>query len=694
MRRRQPLTVWILLILMSASQFVFGQEIQGSFVDSLKALADKSNSLKERIEVFYKAAETLQRSKPNVVIQMSKWMIAESGQSNYLMGLGMAYEQMGNGLYYLRKTDSAIWAYKVSLDHYRKDKAPKKIFTLYNYLVFAFRLSGNKDSTIFYVKKELEQAAITNDSSHWATALHDDGFHLSEINQLNKAINSFFNALKYVKADAYNTRININNGIGDCYHVMGNDSAALRYFYVSKAIANTMAGPIVRKEYWMALSSNRIASTLLKLERLADAKIAIDEQMRHAAATDDPEQRYTAFLNYGMFYTNTKQYDSAEYSFLEGMKIQKKIGRKRAVGIIHYNMSGLYNDWKKFPLALHHADSANRILEALNSTVWQTKNFHSLAKAYSGLERYREAYETLTRYVDANGKIMAEDNNQKIAEMQAAYDVEIKDAAIVVLNKENELKNTQRNFFIVVALSLFATAALVLYLYRQKRKSNTLLSEKNKVIEKSLQEREVLLKEIHHRVKNNLQIISSLLSLQSKSVHDEAAQVAVNESRNRVKSMSLIHEQLYTEDNLAGVSMLSYIEHLVDSLSNSYGVNRDRVNWKVEADPFILDVDTAIPLGLILNELVSNAFKYAFPDDRPGQITVSLKRAGDELNFSVSDDGVGMPEGGKSKNSFGYSLVNSLMRKLKADMNILNKKGTCVELRIRDFKIVAPSLQA
>lgn len=679
------------LALMSAIQFVYGQQKQESILDSLKVLPAKSNSLAEKIEIWYQASETLQRSMPDVVMELSHWMLNESQNSEYGIGEGLAYEQMGNAYYYKRKADSSIWAYQKALGFFRKENEQRKIFKMYNYLIFAFRLQGNKDSTVFYVKKEVEQANITKDSSDLATALHDDGFHLTEANHLNLAINSFFRALQYVKPTAYNTRININNGIGDCYHVMGNDSAALKYFNVSKEIAQGMGGPKVRQEYWLALASNRISSTYLELKRLPEARLAIQEQMSHASQTDDVEQLYTAWLNYGMYYTNTKQYDSAEMAFKNGMKIQRKVGRKRAIGIIHYNISGLYNEWRKFPLALAHADSANRIFATLTSSVWQSKNFHSLAIAQAGMKKYEEAYQTLTQFVETNGRLMTEDNNKKVAQMQAAYDVEKKDAAIAVLNKENELKDSQRNFLMVLVASLLALAILIFYLYRQKQKSNTLLSEKNQIIEKSLHERETLLKEIHHRVKNNLQIISSLLSLQSKSLgaSDLAAQGAISESRNRVKSMSLIHEQLYQEDTISGVEMNDYISRLVSSLSSSYGLDTDRVEVKIEAENILLDVDSAIPLGLIINELVSNSMKYAFPEQRNGTILISLKDSMNELLLMVKDDGVGMDASIKSSQSFGLSMVNSLMRKLKAEMNIVSQAGTSVHISIKDFKKIS-----
>ena len=152
--------------------------------------------------------------------------------------------------------------------------------------------------------------------------------------------------------------------------------------------------------------------------------------------------------------------------------------------------------------------------------------------------------------------------------------------------------------------------------------------------------------------------------------------------------MSLIHEQLYQDNIISGVEISDYIQRLVGSLTASYGLDTDRVEIKVEADQLLLDVDSAIPLGLIINELVSNSIKYAFPEEKSGTIVISLKEMKGELHLQVKDNGVGIDLESKSKQSFGLSMVNSLMRKLKAEMKIMNEAGTSVELVIKDFKKV------
>jgi two-component sensor histidine kinase len=166
----------------------------------------------------------------------------------------------------------------------------------------------------------------------------------------------------------------------------------------------------------------------------------------------------------------------------------------------------------------------------------------------------------------------------------------------------------------------------------------------NARINASLREKEVLLKEIHHRVKNNLQIISSLLELQSVTVRDDKTLDVFKECRNRVRSMALVHERLYQAKDLASIKSAEYVDSLLASLRASYMANSNQVTLHARVKKAFLNIDTAIPCGLIINELVSNALKYAFPDGRSGRIEVQLRSvANDDLMLLVRDNGVGLP---------------------------------------------------
>ena len=216
------------------------------------------------------------------------------------------------------------------------------------------------------------------------------------------------------------------------------------------------------------------------------------------------------------------------------------------------------------------------------------------------------------------------------------------------------------------------------------REEDAMLAEKNDIIERSLQEKEVLLREIHHRVKNNLQVISSLLSLQSRRVQDQSVQEAILEGRNRVRSMAMIHQDLYQTENLTTIDVGQYIDKLTRNLFASYNIEPERIEMDTDIEPLQLDVDVLIPLGLILNELITNSLKYAFPQSRPGKIEVSLQKEAGQLKLQVTDNGVGMPEDfdPMRSTSMGYQLISSFVRKLKGVLELKHREGTQVLLSI------------
>jgi len=199
-------------------------------------------------------------------------------------------------------------------------------------------------------------------------------------------------------------------------------------------------------------------------------------------------------------------------------------------------------------------------------------------------------------------------------------------------------------------------------------------------IKTSLDEKEILLKEIHHRVKNNLQVISSLLDLQSLHVEDERAMEMFRDSQNRIESMGLIHERLYQSEDFAQIDFDEYIHELVVHLSHSYSVPSNKVTIETNVEKVALDIATAIPCGLIVNELVSNCLKYAFPASVEGRIEVGLKPGAGENShlLYVKDDGVGFPDGFDFRRtpSLGLKLVNALVKQLGGQIDLVPRRGT------------------
>lgn len=208
-------------------------------------------------------------------------------------------------------------------------------------------------------------------------------------------------------------------------------------------------------------------------------------------------------------------------------------------------------------------------------------------------------------------------------------------------------------------------------------------------IKKSLEEKEILLKEIHHRVKNNLQIISSLLDLQEVYVKEDPTAVNVlRESQNRVLSMAMIHEMLYQSTDLSHIDFSDYIRNMVSNLFHTYGV-KNRITTVTDVKKAFLNVETSVPLGLIISELVSNSLKYAFPGDRGGKLLVSLHGKDEKFELIIEDDGVGLPENFDFRNvetSLGLRLVNSLVNQLDGSIELDKSNGTKFIIRFCELE--------
>ncbi|MCL5037594.1 MAG: ATP-binding protein [Chloroflexi bacterium] len=207
-------------------------------------------------------------------------------------------------------------------------------------------------------------------------------------------------------------------------------------------------------------------------------------------------------------------------------------------------------------------------------------------------------------------------------------------------------------------------------------------------IKASIREKEVLLKEVHHRVRNNLQIISSFLNLQSRHIKDDTVIELFRDCQNRIRSMALIHESLYQSRDLASIDFGEYIRNLTNNLCRSFGADPGKILLDIKVKDINMGVDTAIPCGLIVNELVSNAMEYAFPENRRGTIEISLKNDNGKFVFIVRDDGVGIPEGIdiEETETLGLQLVFALVEQLDGNIEFNRQSGTEFKIEFKELR--------
>lgn len=413
----------------------------------------------------------------------------------------------------------------------------------------------------------------------------------------------------------------------------------------------------------------------------------------------------------GLVHVKREEFLKAEKLFQKAESIFPENGSDRMLIYLKTNIAVLYLNWgtkvnKDRLIHLRKAKSvANETFDLTEkSGILQLKKkaIEVLYKANEELGDYKEALEYMKNYVDLKDSLLSQEKQKDMLALEAKYETEKKDLKIDILSKDAELSNLvlaktkesqarQQNIIyslLAAAVGLLILGLLIFRLYKQKQKNNSKLVEQYSIILSQKEENEILLKEIHHRVKNNLQIISSLLDLQSRGANDENTKMAVNDGQNRVRAMSLIHEMLYQNENMAEIDIKKYVGQL---FSQIISINSDLGSKKIEQqieipDNLNLDIDTAIPLGLILTELLTNSFKYAFEDVQKGFISVELKKEGAaKYIMQVSDNGCGLPEDfqlNKTK-TLGLRLVKTLSKQLKGKVDYSFEKGAKFVLKFQ-----------
>jgi two-component sensor histidine kinase len=373
-----------------------------------------------------------------------------------------------------------------------------------------------------------------------------------------------------------------------------------------------------------------------------------------------------------IYYENLKDYPTALNYLHKAVAFNKQ--RNNVISLTHNygNLSEVYVRTKKLDSALYFG----------RESISLSKNMpHRLVNAYGQMFRVEKARGRLDSAIvwqERNYALYDSITNLKKTEQlaqvetQTRYKTKEKEANIAALNKANSSKNRSIAWLTAV---LGLVALLMALLYRQFRRSQ---QQKREIAAQS-HRLELMMKELHHRVKNNLQIVSSLLSLQTYRVQDEKALQAIKESRERVQAMSLIHQRLYKTDQITAVNIREYLTDLAEQLVSGYGYGPDQFTLNISVSDDLLDVDKALPLGLIANEVITNALKYAYHNHAHPVLHISLNNSAEALQLSIGDNGPGMDVSAwnsHSNRSFGKQLIGALGKQIRAQQHIDTTDGT------------------
>jgi two-component sensor histidine kinase len=531
--------------------------------------------------------------------------------------------------------------------------------------------------------------------------LPETHYYLSELHfgrgNFNDALRHGLEALRKIKSAQDSANIHLYySHLASIYRYTGQfqksiDYCALTYLiYQKKEDNHGMLG--VRKlmvESLLKLNQNQGALDLLK-------RTAIDNKPQNDI------ERIMLLSAFGIYHMAQKQYTEAENNFQECIRLDSKHKINdpwliKTVGQF-YVESGQYEKSRPFleKTLKNHEQSLTAVTKA--------HLYFLLFRVDSAAGNYLSAIRHLIQNKLLDDSIVQVSKLKEVHELQIQYETERKDQELLLKQQnirylENQAQLKQSNLKVanqaknltLGGIVLLSIIVLLLYnQYRVKQRKNLEISQKNIVLERLIHEKEWLLKEVHHRVKNNLHTVMSLLESQSAYLEEDALQ-AIKKSQQRVYAMSLIHQRLYQSENDTSIDMSVYLQELLVYLRDSLDTGQ-LIQFHTSISPISLDISKAIPIGLILNEAITNSIKYAFPNNRAGDISISMHRTENRtIQLVIADNGVGLPFDwqNRQKSSLGLKLMQGLSEDIQGKLTITVREGTNVNLEFREELVVA-----
>jgi len=667
---------------------IFSQENVGK-VDSLEAVLAKAADPKSKTEILTQLGKIYQFSNPPKAGTYWREQIRIASEHDLQLEKGKGYFMLAQSLWFLGKMDSTVFYIEKAENIGKKHAADgfkileAKVSSLLG--VLELQKGFPKQGLPFFEKAENILLALKSPekNSVLSSLYTNRGIGLNKLNRNNEALESYKKAKKYaIEAKDKRLEATASSNIGALYIVLKDYEKALK---------------IIREAIEIKESIGFDLGTIPDMDQIAiiyhqtdapEAEEHLEKFYQKTLLSENGIYIAAALKRMGLYYIKEKDWDKAEASFLKLFEFESKY---RFTELDKNNfrawLSGIYNQKKEYRKALKYSEAAvaSYDKEKIEQVSYIIPALTNLAQAQFETGNQRKAWNNQVKMVNMLRDSF--ENTQQTALADAIAQFEIKENRLALEKAETEKQlevqkaAAARNTY----LSLLGGAGLLLLLgffyNRQIRKANQTIALQKTELESSLNEKEVLLKEVHHRVKNNLQVISGLLSKQARKSDDEEVKKMIREGRDRVYSMALVHQNLYQAENLSAINIKNYLEELTRNIAASQANENIEVELKV--DDSKLDIDVAIPVGLILNELISNAFKYAFPNQIGGKINIDFYKKAESFFLRVSDNGIGLPEGfdfTQSK-SLGLNLVKGLVRQLDGVFVFDNKqKGVAFEV--------------
>ncbi len=628
------------------------------------------------------------------------------------------------------KYDSALTYAKKALELSKKLPAKKFEGQVYGTLGMIYTNSGDYNEAMQNHKNCLEIKLKNKDKIGVANSYNNIGDVYYQLGNYSEALVHHFKSLKIKEslADKKSIASSYNN-IGSVYSALSNFNESIKYHQLSSKIREDLAD-----KNGLSMSYNNLAINYNSLKNYDEALRYHELALNLYKETKNSKGIAVSIGNIGNCYFYLGNYTRALQNYSLSLKMREDINDKKGVAVCENNLAKTFFKLKNYAEAITYIEKAINLNKELNALSELKDNYNNKYLIQNEAGDYKDALNNYQKYIQYRDSIFNFENDKKSARAQIQYEfdkqrsineaeyekqkiltrselekqhylLEKNQQSYLILEQQDKLKelsltkskselnqskseslilqlaakkdSEQKQLIIKFVIGIILLMAIVLFLIIRSLLIN---KKKNAIIAQNLDEKEILLKEIHHRVKNNLQVISSLLNLQSRYIKDAGALDAIKESKERINAISLLHKEIYQNDILKNINSKDYFTNLILNLQNTFDPEK-KIQLNLNTEEIYLDIDALIPLGLMVNELFTNCYKYGVDQSAPA-IWFSLIKKEKLITLNVKDNGKGFPANfdPEKTNSLGFKLISLFSKKIKADVIYTNDPGASVTL--------------
>lgn len=593
------------------------------------------------------------------------------------------------GLFYLgqRDYDQSLNYFNLQLRMIKEINDSSSIATCENNIGLVFFYRGNYRSSISHYTNALEIKKKLNEEYEVAQAYLNIGIAYKDEGTYDLAFENLLTAARYFELQHASRELaSCYNTIGNVHFELGENDTALAYHFRSLVVREK-----INFKSGIAKSLTNIGQVYKEQGKYDLALLYLDSSLAMKRELNDPVMIASSLDLIGEVYFLQKNYAEAERFYKESLTVKKEIEDPKGTATTLNNLGELYLEWNKLDAAAKALEEGRTLARDIGAKNVLLKNYETTIGLLRKQNKDEEALRFFDLFTKLKAEILDEQKNKAIAELQVKYETEKKEQELALFNERDKVQEAllSRQHALIFSLGIGAALLLsvVLLLTNANRARKKDLYQSRIIIEQKqtmIGQKQTMMRELHHRVKNNLQVLSSIIDLQQHRTEDEQSRVVLRAIEHRVNAMLLIHKDLYSGQIDSQVDLAKYIRALAENLLSSYSLPEKKINLSVSADPLMLDADRALSFGFICNEVISNAFKHAFHDVKEPQLTIRLTSDEETVFLSIADNGSGMP--GETdislSNSFGIRLIHLLAGDLAAEFSFTSdSSGTRFEIK-------------